>query len=95
MFHPLKTLMWFSLLHAVIGAIPIIRFVFFYLTGNGNGHLQSLVLGAALLVLAAIVLIAGLLADLISQNRRLIEKHALHQSVSEVGKLVSKGSKDH
>jgi len=95
MFHPLKTLMWLSLLLAVIGAIPIIRFVFFYLSGNGNGHLQSLVLGAALLVLAAIVLVAGLLADLISQNRRLIEKHALHQSVSEVGKLVSKGSKDH
>lgn len=95
MFHPLKTLMWLSLLLAVIGAIPIIRFVFFYLSGNGNGHLQSLVLGAALLVLAAIVLVVGLLADLISQNRRLIEKHALHQSVSEVGKLVSKGSKDH
>ena len=66
--------MWLSLLLAVIGAIPIIRFVFFYLAGNGNGHLQSLVLGAALLVLAAIVLVAGLLADLISQNRRLIEK---------------------
>jgi hypothetical protein len=95
MVHPLKTLMWLSLLLAVIGTIPIVRFVFFYLAGNGNGHLQSLVLGAALLVLAAIVLVAGLLADLISQNRRLIEKHALHQSVSEVGKLVSKGSKDH
>ena len=80
MFHPLKTLMWLSLLLAVIGAIPIIRFVFFYLSGNGNGHLQSLVLGAALLVLAAIVLVAGLLADLISQNRRLIEKFGLKQN---------------
>jgi glycosyltransferase involved in cell wall biosynthesis len=80
MFHPLKTLMWLSLLLAVIGAIPIIRFVFFYLSGNGNGHLQSLVLGAALLVLAAIVLVVGLLADLISQNRRLIEKFGLKQN---------------
>ena len=80
MFHPLKTLMWLSLLLAVIGAIPIIRFVFFYLSGNGNGHLQSLVLGAALLVLAAIALVAGLLADLISQNRRLIEKFGLKQN---------------
>ena len=80
MFHPLKTLMWLSLLLAVIGAIPIIRFVFFYLAGNGNGHLQSLVLGAALLVLAAIALVAGLLADLISQNRRLIEKFGLKQN---------------
>jgi glycosyltransferase involved in cell wall biosynthesis len=80
MFHPLKTLTWLSLLLAVIGAIPIVRFVFFYLAGNGNGHLQSLVLGAALLVLAAIVLVAGLLADLVSQNRRLIEKFGLKQN---------------
>jgi glycosyltransferase involved in cell wall biosynthesis len=80
MFHPLKTLVWLSILLVVIGSIPILRFVFFYLTGNGNGHLQSLVLGAALLVLAAILLVAGLLADLISQNRRLIEKFGLKEN---------------
>jgi len=59
---------------AVIGIIPIVRFLLFYATGNGNGHLQSLVLGASLFVLSTIVLVAGLLADLITQNRRLIEK---------------------
>lgn len=74
MFHPLKTLIWLSVVLAVTGSIPIVRFLFFYFSGDGNGHLQSLVLGAALLVLAAISLVAGLLADLVSQNRRLIEK---------------------
>jgi glycosyltransferase involved in cell wall biosynthesis len=74
MFHPLKTLTWLSGLLAVIGLIPIVRFVGFYLMGNGTGHLQSLVLGASLLVLSAILFVAGLLADLISQNRRLLER---------------------
>ena len=74
MFHPLKTLAWLSGLLAAVGAIPIIRFLLFYLLGKGDGHLQSLVLGASLLVLSAIVLVAGLLADLIAQNRRLLEK---------------------
>lgn len=74
MFHPLKTLSWVSGILAIVGAVPILRFVVFYLLGDGTGHLQSLVLGTALLVLSAIVLVAGLLADLISQNRRLIER---------------------
>lgn len=74
MFHPLKTLSWFSAMLAVIGLVPIVRFVGFYLMGIGNGHLQSLVLGAALLLLSVLLLVSGLLADLISQNRRLIER---------------------
>ena len=74
MFHPLKTLAWLSAVLGVIGMIPIARFLLFYMIGKGNGHLQSLVLGASLLILSAIVLVAGLLADLISQNRKLVER---------------------
>jgi glycosyltransferase involved in cell wall biosynthesis len=74
MFHPLKTLSWFSAMLAVIGLVPIVRFVGFYAMGIGNGHLQSLVLGSALLLLSVLLLGSGLLADLISQNRRLIER---------------------
>lgn len=76
MYHPLKTLLLMSLLLGAIGVIPIVRFLVFYAAGQGNGHLQSLVLGASLMVLAAIGLVSGLLADLISQNRRLIEQIA-------------------
>jgi glycosyltransferase involved in cell wall biosynthesis len=74
MFHPLKTLSWVSGVLVIIGAVPVLRFVVFYVLGVGTGHLQSLVLGATLLVLSAILLVAGLLADLISHNRRLLER---------------------
>lgn len=74
MIHPLQSLLWVSSLLAFVGAIPILRFVAFYLMGEGQGHLQSLVLGASLIVLAGLVLMAGLIGDLISQNRRLLNR---------------------
>lgn len=74
MFHPLGVLAWISGLLAVVGVLPIVRFLYLYAIGEGAGHVQSLILGSVLVLLAAILLVAGLLADLISHNRRLLEK---------------------
>ena len=38
-----------------------------------QGHIQSLVLGAGLLVIAGILAIGGILADLVATNRLLLE----------------------
>ena len=73
MFHPLGVLAWLSILLAIGGALPIGRFLYLAAIGEGAGHVQSLVLGGMLVLLAAILLVAGLLADLISHNRRLLE----------------------
>jgi hypothetical protein len=43
------------------------------MTGNGSGHLQSLILGGAFLSMGFIAYLVGLVADLISRNRQLIE----------------------
>ncbi|MCA9036270.1 MAG: hypothetical protein KDA91_14135, partial [Planctomycetaceae bacterium] len=58
---------------AVIGTIPVLRFLIFWMSGDGDGHIQSLVLGGVFLVLAGITSVAGLLADLMAANRRLLE----------------------
>lgn len=58
---------------AFVGLLPILRFLYFYVTGDGSGHLQSLVLGGVLLILGFVFFVAGLLADLVSQNRKLLE----------------------
>ena len=47
--------------------------MWFYLNGDGSGHIQSLVIGGALLVLGALVAVMGMLADLITANRKLLE----------------------
>jgi hypothetical protein len=58
---------------AVIGVLPIIRFLYFYAIGDGDGHVQSLILGGALVIIATLSFLIGLVADLIGFNRQLLE----------------------
>ena len=73
MYSPLRAFCSLGLVLAVIGVAPIARFVWFYFSGDGTGHLQSLVLGGVLCVMAFIAFTAGLLADVVSRNRQLLE----------------------
>jgi glycosyltransferase involved in cell wall biosynthesis len=50
------------------------RFLWLYVTGNGAGHVQSVVLSALLLGSALFLLIVGVVVDLISVNRKLLER---------------------
>jgi glycosyltransferase involved in cell wall biosynthesis len=73
MYQPLKVFFYLGSLLTLIGLIPIFRFLFYYFSNNGDGHLQSLVLGGVLVLMGFIAYLAGLLADLISFNRQLQE----------------------
>jgi glycosyltransferase involved in cell wall biosynthesis len=73
MYRPLTTFFGIGVVLFVAGAIPIVRFLYFWLGGNGSGHVQSLVLGGVLVILGCVTLLIGLVADLISFNRQLIE----------------------
>ncbi|SMQ69677.1 Glycosyltransferase involved in cell wall bisynthesis [Altererythrobacter xiamenensis] len=77
-YNPLRFFLGIGLAMTLIGFVPILRFLWFFVEGNGDGHLQSLVLGSALVILGLLVSILGLLADLIGTNRRLIES-SLHK----------------
>jgi glycosyltransferase involved in cell wall biosynthesis len=57
-----------------LGMLISLRFLYFYFTGSGSGHMQSLILSALLLGSGIFLSIIGLIADLISVNRRLLEK---------------------
>jgi glycosyltransferase involved in cell wall biosynthesis len=73
MYQPLKVFFIIGTALTVVGALPILRFVYFYLIGQGDGHIQSLVLGGVLVLMGFIAYLAGLVADLISFNRQLLE----------------------
>jgi len=77
MFNPLRMFTTIGLGIASIGILIGCRFLFYYFLGAGGGKIQSLILAAALLIIGFQILIVGLLADLISANRRLIEKTLL------------------
>ncbi len=57
---------------AVAGLIGL-RFLAYYLTAGGAGHVQSLILAAALLIIGFLTMLIGMLADLIGRNRQLSE----------------------
>lgn len=73
MYRPLRVFWAIGLVLAAIGTAPIARFLYFYLNGDGSGHLQSLVLGGVLVVMSFIAFATGLLADVVSRNRQLLE----------------------
>ncbi|KAA9010396.1 glycosyltransferase family 2 protein [Histidinibacterium aquaticum] len=67
-----RPLRFFAVLAAIImlpGIAAFIRFLVFYATGEGSGHVQSLVIGAALIAAGSVVFVGGLVADLIAANR--------------------------
>lgn len=74
MYQPLKVFFFIGLGLSILGAVPIIRFLYFYFTGDGEGHLQSLVLGGVFIILGFISFLIALLADLMNFNRQLIEQ---------------------
>ena len=73
MMRPLRFFLMLGGLFSLIGLSAMLRFLFYYVTGDGDGHVQSLVIGGAILMIGAVTFLIGLLADLISFNRQLIE----------------------
>lgn len=62
-----------GLVSFLAGFLLSLRFLYFYLAGNGAGHIQSLILSALLMGMGFSLMIVGLIADLISVNRKLLE----------------------
>ncbi|MGH7636202.1 MAG: glycosyltransferase family 2 protein [Gemmatimonadaceae bacterium] len=56
-----------------VGALLLLRFMYFYLTEGGRGHVQSVIIGSLFAGLGFALVLVGLLADLISVNRQLLE----------------------
>ncbi|MCB0110892.1 MAG: glycosyltransferase family 2 protein [Caldilineaceae bacterium] len=74
LYRPLRL---FLMLGAVMlgGGLAIgLRFLYFYIIGEGNGHIQSLILAAILLIVGFQVSLIGLLADLVGFNRKMLEE---------------------
>jgi len=73
MYEPLKVFTYIGLVVFGAGFAISLRFVYYFLTGTGYGHLQSLIASAVLMIVGFQVLVIGLLADVISANRKLLE----------------------
>jgi glycosyltransferase involved in cell wall biosynthesis len=57
----------------LLGFLIGLRFLFFYRSGNGDGHVQSLILASVLLGMGFQTILVAFLADLLAANRKLLE----------------------
>lgn len=73
MFKPHVILGWLAALMGVGALVPYVRFLVFWLQGEGDGHIQSLILGTAMLVGSLLSLALLVIADLQRTNRILLE----------------------
>lgn len=78
MYEPLRIFTGLSLLPGTAGLVLLLRYLYFFLMGEGSGHVQSVITGSALEIIAFLIFLLGLLSDLIAKNRRLMEEALYH-----------------
>lgn len=79
MYEPLRVFMVAAAVLGVPGLALLVRFLWYYLSDAGpTGHVQSVVIGGVLLILAFQCVVLGVIGDLLRANRVLTER-TLHR----------------
>ena len=79
MYEPLPAFLWPAAVVGLGGLALLGRFAWFYFTAPGpTGHVQSLIVGVALLIFALQLVLLGVIGDLLRMNR-LISEQTLHR----------------
>ena len=73
MFQPLRVFFYLGIGLCTVGMFAIVRYLYFYFTGDGSGHIQSLIISSICVILGFMIFMIGIVADIISFNRQLIE----------------------
>lgn len=86
MYKPYVIFTTLAMIFGVVGAIPFARWAILQFGNNPGGHLQSLLLGAVLLIMAFLSVMLGIVSDLIRTNRVLIEDTLEHTKKMRFGR---------
>jgi len=84
LYKPLKTFFFLGGISVLLGTGLGVRFLYHYFNERSTGHIQSLILAAVFLLAGFQTLLIGLIADLISVNRRLSEEILIRTKKLEV-----------
>lgn len=74
LYEPFKVFLILALVFIATGTYPIGRYLYFYFSGQGSGHIQSLIFGTILYVIGFQFLGLGILGEHMRINRKLIEE---------------------
>jgi glycosyltransferase involved in cell wall biosynthesis len=70
---PLKVFSYIGFSVFSVGLALAVRFLYYWATGTGYGHVQSLIFAAVMMIVGFQILLIGLVADLIGGSRKLVE----------------------
>jgi len=73
-YQPFRFFMIIAMLLFGLGFLLGLRFLYFYFSGDGSGHMQSVVLSGILLTMGFQTGLIAFIADLLSVNRKLLEE---------------------
>ena len=73
-YRPFRFFAAIGLILFTVGFLVGLRFLYYYLIGEGAGHVQSLILAASLLIMGFQAVLVAFLADLLAANRKLLEE---------------------
>jgi glycosyltransferase involved in cell wall biosynthesis len=74
MYEPLRVFMTAAAVMAMVALVVFGRFAFYYVQGDGGGHVQSLIFGAVLFNAAMLLGALGVIGDLLSGQRTMIQR---------------------
>lgn len=73
-YRPLAFFAWLGGAFTLAGLVAGIRFLYFYLDGSGEGHVQSVIFCALCMIVGLLLFMMGLVGELIATNRKLLER---------------------
>lgn len=87
MYRPLRVFSAIATILVIGGLILAIRYIYFAIVGQGQGHIQSVILAAVMLIVGFQTFLIGLLADLIGFNRMILEETIYRLRQADIDKI--------
>ncbi|MGM9428189.1 glycosyltransferase family 2 protein [Hydrogenophaga sp. MI9] len=82
-YRPFRFFFTIGMVLFLTGLLIGLRFLWKYLTGDGNGHIQSLILASVLLGMGFQTFLVAFVADILAANRMLLEEIRYKLNVSD------------
>jgi glycosyltransferase involved in cell wall biosynthesis len=74
LYEPLRVFTAAAIVVAIVAAVIWARFLWFFFSGEGGGHIQSLILGSTLFIVAVQFVALGVLGDILAGSRILQQR---------------------
>jgi glycosyltransferase involved in cell wall biosynthesis len=94
MYRPLKVFSFIGSIILLLGVGIGVRFLYFYMIGQGTGHVQSLIFAAILSIVGVQILVIGLISDLVGFNRKILEEINYRIRKIEIDKIITNDEGD-